>query len=79
MSCPVGVPPANKPDTASHFSFVRGFLPDLLLLLTRVTACGSCRDVEEARHRLASHRCRMLARGVAAEPIGPGFCPGDQL
>ena len=35
------------------------------------------RDVDAARLRLAALRCRMLARGLPASPIGPGFCPAD--
>jgi hypothetical protein len=30
--------------------------------------------LEEARARLNVFRCRLVARGVAAAPIGPGFC-----
>jgi hexosaminidase len=34
-------------------------------------------DVEEAGGRLADLRCRMLSRGIAAQSLGPGFCPGE--
>ena len=34
-------------------------------------------DVEDATARLADLRCRMLARGIAAQSMGPGFCPGE--
>jgi hypothetical protein len=30
--------------------------------------------LDEARARLNIFRCRLVARGVAAAPIGPGFC-----
>jgi len=31
----------------------------------------------EAERRLKEHRCRMLARGGRASPLGPGYCPAD--
>ena len=40
--------------------------------------CWRRRDVDAARTRLAEHRCRLLARGIAASPTtGPGYCPQD--
>lgn len=35
------------------------------------------RDRHDAEERLHKHRCRMLARGLPAQPLGPGFCPQD--
>ncbi|XP_058418065.1 beta-hexosaminidase subunit beta [Diceros bicornis minor] len=35
------------------------------------------RDVEDAYKRLAIHRCRMVRRGVAAEPLFTGYCSHD--
>ena len=32
-------------------------------------------DVDNAQIRLHNHRCRMVYRGIDAEPIMPGFCP----
>lgn len=34
-------------------------------------------DVDAAAERLADLRCRMLSRGIAAQSMGPGFCPGE--
>lgn len=34
-------------------------------------------SVDSAKHRLADLRCRMLSRGIAAQSMGPGFCPGE--
>lgn len=32
-------------------------------------------NVDEFLHRLEQHRCRLLARGINAEPVnGPGYC-----
>jgi hexosaminidase len=36
----------------------------------------SVRDIASARERLEGQRCRMVQRGISAEPIGPGYCPG---
>lgn len=34
-------------------------------------------NADEAAARLADVRCRMLSRGIAAQSMGPGFCPGE--
>ena len=34
-------------------------------------------DADAAAARLADLRCRMLSRGIAAQSMGPGFCPGE--
>jgi hexosaminidase len=35
------------------------------------------RDVDDAYRRLQAFRCRLLARGIRAAPVGPGFCHPD--
>ncbi|KAJ7988323.1 hypothetical protein DPEC_G00322380 [Dallia pectoralis] len=35
------------------------------------------RDVNDAYSRLAQHRCRMIQRGIPAEPLITGFCPHE--
>uniref|UniRef100_A0A8C6R8E8 Beta-hexosaminidase n=2 Tax=Nannospalax galili TaxID=1026970 RepID=A0A8C6R8E8_NANGA len=32
-------------------------------------------DVQDAYNRLAIHRCRMIRRGIAAQPLFTGYCP----
>jgi hexosaminidase len=39
---------------------------------------GAGANITDATARLAAHTCRMLNRGIAAEPpSGPGFCPQE--
>lgn len=40
----------------------------------RLWSAASVTDVVDAAARLEVHRCRLLARGVPAEPIGPSYC-----
>ncbi|XP_077988449.1 beta-hexosaminidase subunit alpha-like [Glandiceps talaboti] len=41
----------------------------------RLWSAESVKDVDEAIHRLTEHRCRMVRRGIPAEPsTGPGYC-----
>ncbi|KAK9799837.1 hypothetical protein WJX73_007713 [Symbiochloris irregularis] len=53
--------------------------PRAAAVAERLWSDASVRDLDQARARLSQHRCRMLARGLNAEPLGPGFCPGDDL
>ncbi|TSP36067.1 Beta-hexosaminidase subunit beta [Bagarius yarrelli] len=41
----------------------------------RLWSDESVKDVESAYTRLVKHRCRMLRRGIPAEPLFVGFCP----
>jgi hexosaminidase len=34
-------------------------------------------DLADATVRIGDMRCRLLARGLAAEPLDPGYCPGE--
>lgn len=40
----------------------------------RLWADESVQDVDEARERLRDFRCKLIYRGIAAAPLGPGFC-----
>eukprot|EP00891_Asterochloris_glomerata_P006265 jgi/Astpho2/6265/e_gw1.00088.42.1_t len=51
--------------------------PRAAAIAERLWSDASVRDPVDAEHRLKQHRCRMLARGINAEPLGPGFCPQD--
>lgn len=53
--------------------------PNAAAVAERLWSDVSERDVEKARLRMAEHRCRMVARGVLAAPIGPGWCGADPL
>ncbi|XP_059865300.1 beta-hexosaminidase subunit beta isoform X3 [Delphinus delphis] len=37
------------------------------------------RGLEDAYRRLTVHRCRMLRRGIAAEPVFTGYCDEDRM
>jgi hexosaminidase len=45
----------------------------------RLWSPASQRDIGDATARIADHRCRLLARGLAAEPLDPGYCPGEYV
>ncbi|EIE23444.1 putative beta-N-acetylhexosaminidase [Coccomyxa subellipsoidea C-169] len=52
--------------------------PRAAAVAERLWSARDVRDVDAARPRIAEHRCRMLARGLAASPgTGPGYCPQD--
>ncbi|XP_042546640.1 beta-hexosaminidase subunit beta [Dipodomys spectabilis] len=36
-------------------------------------------DIEDAYNRLTQHRCRMVRRGIAAQPLFTGYCSQDQI
>ncbi|GLI66319.1 hypothetical protein VaNZ11_010097, partial [Volvox africanus] len=43
----------------------------------RLWSHASVRDEGDAEERLRVHRCRMVARGIPAQPLAPGACPAD--
>lgn len=55
-------------------SIQRGW-PAAAAVAERLWSQGSVADVEEAAPRLWEHRCRLVARGIPAAPLGPGECP----
>lgn len=36
---------------------------------------GDTRSIDDARYRLDEHRCKMLERGIPANPVMNGYCP----
>lgn len=41
----------------------------------RLWSSQNVTDIEDASLRLENMRCRMIRRGISAEPLnGPGFC-----
>ncbi|KAM9518392.1 beta-hexosaminidase subunit beta-like isoform 1-T1 [Salvelinus alpinus] len=40
----------------------------------RLWSDGDVRDLNDAYSRLAKHRCRMVQRGIPAEPLFTGYC-----
>jgi hexosaminidase len=36
-------------------------------------------DPAAAQPRLADHRCRLAARGIATEPVQPSWCDGSRV
>lgn len=52
--------------------------PRASVVAERLWSAKDVKDLNKAKIRLVHHRCRMVRRGVAAEPIsGPGFCPKE--
>lgn len=51
--------------------------PRTAAVAERLWSPKDANDVQEAAARLADLRCRMLSRGIAAQSMGPGFCPGE--
>jgi len=43
----------------------------------RLWSPAATTDVGDATRRIGEMRCRLIARGLAAGPLGPGFCPGE--
>ncbi|XP_071436920.1 beta-hexosaminidase subunit beta isoform X1 [Pithys albifrons albifrons] len=43
----------------------------------RLWSSRNVTNLEDAYKRLTSHRCRMLRRGIAAEPVFIGYCAHD--
>ncbi|XP_047426479.1 beta-hexosaminidase subunit beta isoform X2 [Mugil cephalus] len=43
----------------------------------RLWSAKEVTDVNDAYSRLSAHRCRMVARGIPAEPLFSSFCPRE--
>lgn len=51
--------------------------PHAASVAERLWSDEGVRDVDDAYRRLQAFRCRLLARGIRAAPVGPGFCHPD--
>ncbi|CAF4257005.1 unnamed protein product, partial [Adineta steineri] len=45
----------------------------------RLWSAASVNNSEDAQFRLDVHRCRLLRRGIPAQPILPGYCGNYEL
>uniref|UniRef100_A0A3B4AWN6 Beta-hexosaminidase subunit beta n=1 Tax=Periophthalmus magnuspinnatus TaxID=409849 RepID=A0A3B4AWN6_9GOBI len=43
----------------------------------RLWSAKDVKDLNDAYNRLSLHRCRMVERGIPAEPLFTGFCPHE--
>ncbi|GAB1598572.1 beta-hexosaminidase subunit alpha-like [Argonauta hians] len=43
----------------------------------RLWSARNVKDVSAATERLQYHRCRLVRRGIPAEPLSPGYCPKE--
>ncbi|XP_010723871.1 beta-hexosaminidase subunit beta [Meleagris gallopavo] len=43
----------------------------------RLWSSKNVTNLQDAYRRLSNHRCRMLSRGIAAEPLFVGYCPHE--
>ena len=48
--------------------------PRLSAVAERLWSAMHLNNATAATPRLVKHRCRMLLRGVAVTPLGPGYC-----
>ncbi|XP_046371399.1 beta-hexosaminidase subunit beta-like [Haliotis rufescens] len=57
-------------------NFLSRYWPRASAVAERLWSPGSVTDVNAARFRIDQQRCRMVRRGIPAQPILPGYC-GD--
>ena len=53
--------------------------PRAAAVAERLWSAPSTEAEHDVDRRLHHHRCRLLALGLDAEPLGPGSCPQDTL
>ncbi|XP_071167933.1 beta-hexosaminidase subunit beta-like [Mytilus edulis] len=59
-------------------NLIARFWPRAAAVGERLWSDMSVKNTAEAAPRLEEHRCRMVSRGFAAEPVnGPGYCPEE--
>ncbi|XP_077988960.1 beta-hexosaminidase subunit alpha-like isoform X1 [Glandiceps talaboti] len=57
-------------------NLIQRLWPTASVVGERLWSAASVTDPNAASHRLAEQRCRMVRRGLQAEPVtGPGYCP----
>lgn len=57
---------------------VQRVFPRISAMAERLWSAETQTDTAEAARRLEEFRCRLVRRGIAAQPAnGPGFCPGE--
>ncbi|KYO48587.1 hypothetical protein Y1Q_0004000 [Alligator mississippiensis] len=51
--------------------------PRASAIAERLWSSQNVTNLSDAYNRLTKHRCRMLGRGIAAEPVYAGYCPHE--